>query len=148
MTIGTSDNLQAWTAPVYYIYIDNYFYFFSKKSSRHIRESQKNANASASIHANPQEWQDIKGIQMEGAISETDSKGGQDLAAFKQYVTRFPFVKELANIPFPSWSLDYFSDQLKVRWYKFVPEKIVYLDNSINFGFKIQLQADLSPAKT
>ncbi len=145
MTLGTSDHVSVWTAPVYYIYHDMEFYFFSNSSSRHIQESEKFIKISASIHHNPKEWNDIKGIQMEGIVSKA-KKGKKSVEAFKLYIKRFAFAKKIANKPI-SGSLDCFKEQFKVKWYKFIPEKIIYLDNSIRFGFKLRLLPNLEVCK-
>lgn len=138
MTLGTSDIKKVWTSPVFYLYSGSAFYFFSKKTSRHIQFAKKTGIASASIHHNPEEWADIKGIQMEGSISEA-SHDKKSVEAFKTYMKRFSFIQEIIKNPF-SGSLVNFQEQFKVRWYTFIPEKMIYVDNSVHFGFKLELK--------
>ena len=101
--------------------------------------------AAASIHHNPKDWQDIKGIQMEGVVSNANRKI-QSIEAFDKYIKRFASVTDMITKPF-SESLNCFIEQFDVRLYKLSPEKIVYLDNTIKFGFKIQLQPNLEVYK-
>ena len=145
MTIGTSNHTGVWTAPVYYVYHDTEFYFFSKPSSKHIKDAQAFARAAASIHHDPKDWNHIKGIQMEGTVLAA-GWNKQSVEAFRLYGKKFPFTKEFMSKPF-SGSLDQFQKQFKVRWYRFIPKKVVYLDNSISFGFKLMLQSDLTVCK-
>lgn len=140
MTLGTSDIKSVWTASVYYIYSESEFYFFSKATSRHIMNAEKTGMASGSIHHNPEGWADIKGIQMEGVISR-GGYGEKSLQVFRAYMKRFPFVHEIMNRPF-SGSLENFTEQFKVKWYRFVPEKMVYLDNAVRFGFRVKFQCN------
>ena len=140
MTLGTSDSKSVWTAPVYYIYLESIFYFFSKATSRHMLNAQVSGTAAASIHNNPQGWMDIKGVQMEGVVSEAGG-GEKSVQAFRTYMKRFSFVKEIMSASF-SGSLESFTEQLQVRWYMFVPKKMVYLDNSVKFGFRQQFQCE------
>ncbi len=140
MTLGTSDSKSVWTAPVYYIYLDSRFYFFSKATSRHILNAKVSGMAAASIHNNPQGWADIEGVQMEGLITAAGG-GEQSVRAFKAYLKRFSFVREIMHRSF-SGSLASFTEQFKVRWYTFIPEKMVYLDNSVKFGFRLQFQCN------
>ncbi len=137
MTLGTTDSKHVWTAPVYYIYQGSRFYFFSKATSRHILNTEVSGTAAASIHNNPQGWADIQGVQMEGVVSRAGC-GEKSVQAFRAYVKRFPFVHEIMGSSF-SGSLVSFAEQFKVRWYIFVPEKMVYLDNSVGFGFRRQI---------
>ena len=137
MTLGTTDIKSVWTAPVYYIYLNSGFYFFSKATSRHILHTEVSGKAAASIHNNPQGWADIQGVQMEGVVSRAGC-GKKSRQAFSAYVKRFPFVHEIMGGSF-SGSLEGFTEQFKVRWYIFVPEKMVYLDNSVGFGFRRQI---------
>lgn len=83
---------------------------------------------------------DIKGVQMEGVVSEA-GRGNKSVQAFRAYVKRFPFVHEIMGSSF-SGSPASFTEQFQVRWYMFVPEKMVYLDNSVKFGFRQQFQCD------
>ena len=137
MTLGTYDSSSVWTAPVYYIYFGSGFYFFSKKSSRHIENGMVSRTVAASIHHHPDGWADIKGIQMEGTLVPA-GHGPRSIQAFKAYLKRFSEIKDLIRTPF-SGSLDQFREQFKVGWYRFEPETMIYLDNSVKFGYSVEV---------
>lgn len=106
-----------------------------------MRNIEDSPDAAASIHHNPKNWQDIKGIQMEGVVNDGGT-GPQAIAAFGLYLKRFAFSGNLPYQPFTN-SLNSFKEQFNVNWYAFMPHRLVYVDNSIEFGYKLQLNADL-----
>ena len=136
MTLATCDGKKAWAAPVYYVLNSKAFYFFSNPESRHIKNSLGGHFVSAEVHEPSSGWSDIKGVQMEGRIEE----GGFDLAstsAYALFIGRFTFIHEMGKAPLsPMLSLSALEASFKVSWYKFMPEKVYYLDNSIRFGYR------------
>jgi uncharacterized protein YhbP (UPF0306 family) len=134
MTLATAGALGPWAAPVYYIFLEPAFYFFSHPSSRHIEESLQSRRTSAAIHAQVFGWQDIRGIQMSGAV-EAVSPGPGALRAIRSYLGKFPFTREFFN-PSESIDLKAFLSRFRVNLYRFEPEVVYYLDNSIRFGFR------------
>lgn len=134
MTIASSEADSPWAAPVYYIFDDSEFYFFSKPSSRHITEALKTHKAGVSIHFQSSGWSDIRGVQMAGSIS-TAGISKKSASAFNVYLKKFDFIgaiKKSAAIK------DIVSAEsvFKVKFYKFTPDEVYYLDNNIKFGFK------------
>ncbi len=138
MTIGTAQNGIPWCAPVYYVFISPDFFFFSSPSSRHIKEAISTGRASCAIFAESNTWKDIKGLQMAGTIEEVSS---EDIAysAFKEYKRKFPLLKELFQRS-GSLTLNVLIRAFSVRLYRFRPQLIYYLDNSIEFGFRERIE--------
>ena len=134
MTLATSGAKGPWAAPVYYIFLEPAFYFFSKPTSRHIEESLESRRASAAIFAHVFSWQEIRGLQMSGAV-EAVSPGSSALRAIRSYLGKFPFTKNFFN-PSEPIDLNAFSGRFRVRLYRFEPDLVYYLDNSIRFGFR------------
>ncbi|MDR3567721.1 MAG: pyridoxamine 5'-phosphate oxidase family protein [Syntrophobacteraceae bacterium] len=134
MTLATSGAKGPWAAPVYYVFLESAFYFFSNPSSRHIEESLKSRRTSAAIFSPVTGWQDIRGLQMSGAV-ETVSPGAAALRAMRSYLQKFPFTRDFFN---PSDLIDFkaFSVRFRVSLYRFEPDLAYYLDNSIKFGFR------------
>jgi uncharacterized protein YhbP (UPF0306 family) len=138
MTLATSDGSDPWAAPVYYAYHGRGFYFFSDPASRHIRESRASGRAASAIFASADTWQDILGLQMSGAV-ETVTGRLNALAAVGAYLKKFPFTREFFS---PGDLLDpaAFSKRFNVRLYRFRPSVVFYMDNSIRFGFREQVE--------
>ena len=135
MTLATAGADGPWAAPVYYVFSESAFYFFSKPSSRHIQQSLASGRASAAIFAQVPRWQDIRGLQMSGALNAV-SPGPAALRAICAYLKKFPFTQGFFD---PSERIDHsaFSIRFGVSLYRFAPDQVYYLDNSIGFGFRV-----------
>jgi len=134
MTLATSKDSTAWAAPVYYVNRGFRFYFFSDPSSRHVREAEESAQASAAVFHQASSWQEIRGVQMSGAVHRL-SASLEALAAVRAYLKKFPFTGEFFK-PSQQIDLDAFATRFKVRLYVFRPSLLYYSDNRIRFGFR------------
>lgn len=134
MTLATAGPEGPWAAPVYYAFLESAFYFFSDPSSRHIEESLGSGRASAAVFAQASSWQDIRGLQMSGAV-EAVSAGTTAFKALRAYLAKFPFTKEFFK-PGDLMDLNAFSSRFRVRLYRFKPALVYYLDNGVKFGFR------------
>ena len=137
LTLATTDGLSAWSAPVYYVFINGEFFFFSKPDSRHIREALQTGSAGGSIHANVDTWRDIRGVQMSGSISEAQI-GMSSITAMKAYLKKFPFTREFFQKD-QTIDLKEFYLRFKVHFYFFKPSLVYYQDNRIKFGFRTEV---------
>ncbi len=135
ITIATSDNGVPWAAPVYYIFYDGLFYFFSKPDSRHIADSLNTGKSAASIHSESSGWADIRGVQMEGVISAVGINKSSGIA-FSRYIKKFNFIKEIKQSGASIKDLSSLESTFKVKFYKLKPDTAYYIDNSIRFGFR------------
>ena len=134
LTLATAGGGGVWSAPVYYVYQNSLFFFFSKPDSRHITEALATGSAAASIHAYADSWQRIQGIQMSGAVK----KAGLDLNSIKAvraYLKKFPFTKEFFKDD-DGMNIEDFYNRFKVHLYYFEPGLVYYQDNQIRFGFR------------
>ena len=138
MTLATSGGDEAWAAPVYYTFRKSSFYFFSDPSSRHIQESMKSGQASAAIYADSTSWEGIRGIQMSGKI-EVVPAGLEAVEAIRGYLKKFSFTKEFFKVG-QSIDLDAFTRHFRVKLYRYTPVLLYYMDNSIRFGFREEMQ--------
>lgn len=134
MTLATARKNASWAAPVYYVFHGACFYFFSSPQSRHIQEALESGQASAAIHPEVNTWQEIRGIQMEGRVKAV-SKNLEAVAVIGRYLKKFSFTKQFFKQE-QSFTIEAFSERFKVGLYKFTPETMYYLDNSIQFGFR------------
>ena len=134
MTLATARENIPWVAPVYYVYLKYYFYFFSDPTSRHIQESLAGNQASSAIYAPASTWKEIRGIQMSGSV-ENISPGLEAIEAVRVYLKKFAFTKDFFT-PGQSLDLSTFTSRFRVKLYRFKPSLIYYMDNSIRFGFR------------
>ena len=134
MTLSTSGPDGAWAAPVYYLFHKGGFHFFSSPDSRHIREALTTGQAAAAVHARADSWQDIRGLQMTGAIRQM-RPGLKAARAIGLYLKRYPFTSEFFKNG-EEITLEAFISRFRVRLYRFEPETVLYQDNHIRFSFR------------
>ena len=128
MTLAVSDNNIPWSSPVYFVFHNNKFYFFSNKNSRHIQYAREKKTVSASIFHDSDQLDLIYGFQMRGVVEEV-SKIDLYLLIVKKYVKKFNFLLKAFGsqvIVNQNFFLEKFTSQL----YCIHPDKIFLSDNS------------------
>ena len=141
ITLSFADCDGPWAAPVFYAAEsgDEFgFLFVSNPASRHSLAIAGGSPLAATLHSGTSEWTDIKGLQMTGRASLIEDKAEQKKAR-RRYTECFPFTK----IFFAQQDLVDFAIRDKassVRFYRFRPERIVLVDNSVEFGFHAELE--------
>lgn len=134
MTLATASNNMAWAAPVYYAAQGSGLYFFSSQNSRHIQEANSAGQAACAIHSPDISWKTLVGLQMSGKIQAVEGKM-EAAGAIMAYLSKFPFVKIFFS-GLTTLTLNDFSRYLHAELYVFLPESILFMDNSIEFGFR------------
>ena len=84
------------------------------------------------IQADYTDWPDIKGVQLEGQVCEL--AGEAERRARHLYGEKFPVVGKLAQAP-----AAIVKALAKVRWYQIKPQRLFYIDNSLGFGHREEL---------
>ena len=134
MTLAVAWQKGAWSSPVYFLYRKKAFYFFSGTDSRHIKGAMENAGrAGVSIFADALSFNEIRGLQMEGCI-ELMGRNKEGLGAAVAYLKRFDIFHGEQN------PLSFIEQQYRARLYKFLPHRLVYMDNRVAMGFKKELE--------
>ncbi|MBK5104700.1 MAG: pyridoxamine 5'-phosphate oxidase family protein [Burkholderiales bacterium] len=133
MTLASHGDEGVWAAAVFYANEEFAFYFLSSPSSRHGRNLAGNPRASATIQADYADWREIKGVQMEGIVSML--AGMEEEEARGLYGAKFPIVGKLGQAP-----ASIIKALAKVRWYKLVPERLYFIDNSAGFGQREEIE--------
>jgi len=136
MTLGTCQGDVPWAATVFYASDGLDLYFFSDPASRHCQNLKKNARVAVTIQEDYQDWQKIKGIQLEGKVIEVDSlieKG----KAMVVYARKYPGVMKVFTDP---GSGVFYRAFLKVKFYVVKPEQVFYIDNEQGFGKRQELE--------
>jgi uncharacterized protein len=167
MTIATPWENGVWSAPLYYLYKNRAFWFFSSPNSRHIIGSKTYPEmvVAASIFWDDLKFSNIKGLQMRGKIEEVNTidnmksglnnmKNGLNiLSVVSAYIKKFGIplgesiksstLRDSRNLRNPRETnnridevLAFFQKHYRSQLYKFVPTEMIYMDNSINIGFK------------
>jgi uncharacterized protein len=121
-----------WAAAVFYVNDGYTFYFLSSPNSRHCRNLARNPRVALTVQEDYSDWPDIKGVQVEGVASEIG--GDEEDRVRRLYGRKFPVVGKLAQAP-----AAIVKAMAKVRWYKVVPARVYFIDNSVGFGHREEI---------
>jgi len=137
MTLSVCRDDMPWSAPVYFVFHDPGFYFFSNENSRHIKDAEGMRPVSASIFQDSDRMEEIFGFQMSGRI-EAISKRDEHLRIVKKYVAKFSFLKQIFG-PQLIENRQFFLEKFKSRLYCFYPDRIYLSDNSSTSGKRSEI---------
>ncbi|AYH44596.1 pyridoxamine 5'-phosphate oxidase family protein [Azoarcus sp. DN11] len=129
MTLASLGEGGVWAAAVFYVNDGLRLYFLSAPTSRHSRNIAHDTRIAVTIQEDCADWPQIKGIQAEGRAAEI--AGEEEKRARELYGAKFPIVGKLAQAP--AAIVKAFA---KVRWYRFEPEHLYFIDNSAGFGHR------------
>lgn len=135
LVLATSEENHPWAAPVYYVYIEPAFYFFSSPRSKHIVQALKNSVNSAAVFSDAEQWQQLEGIQMKGRLREIRKKM-ERITVTTRYLRKFPMAKSLLTLK----KEETMGFSAKVSLYAFKPERVYYMNNQMGFGERIELE--------
>jgi uncharacterized protein YhbP (UPF0306 family) len=132
MTLATHGAEGPWAAAVFYANECASLIFLSAPTTRHCRNLAQDARCAATIQEDYREWSQIKGIQLEGRVVEL--QGDEEKHARRLYGEKFPIVGAVAVIP-PA----IVKALAKVRWFRLLPERVFFIDNSNGFGHRDEI---------
>ncbi len=132
MTLATQGPDGPWASAVFYAHEGSSLIFLSAPATRHCRNLALDARCAATIQEDYSDWAQIKGIQLEGRVVELE--GDEEERAQALYGEKFPVVGPLAKMP-PA----IVKALAKVRWYRLVPERFHFIDNSKGFGHRDEI---------
>ena len=129
MSLATHGNEGPWAAAVFYVNDEFTLYFLSAPRSRHSVNLARNPKVAATVQEDCADWPGIKGVQLEGTVCEIS--GAEEKRARTLYGEKFPVVGKLSQAP-----ASIVAAMAKVRWYRIVPERLHFIDNSVAFGHR------------
>ena len=129
MTLATYGAEGPWAAAVFYANDGASLIFLSSPNTRHCQNLAQDSRCAATIQEDYREWPEIKGIQLEGRVIEL--QGEEEQHARQLYGEKFPVVGPLARVP-PA----IVKALARVRWYRLVPVRLHFIDNSQGFGHR------------
>ena len=134
MTIATSGPQGIWAAAVFYAHDAGFnLYFLSAPTTRHSQNIAANPAVAVTIQADYKDWPEIKGIQMEGQAHRLE--GADKARAIQIYGEKFALIANIDQAP-PKISQAF----RKIAWYKIGPQRLYFIDNSLGFGHRDELQ--------
>ena len=121
-----------WASAVFYVNDGFTLYFLSSPTSRHCLNLGENPHVAATVQEDYDDWPKIKGVQLEGVASEI--AGDEESAARKLYGEKYPIIGKLGQAP-----AVIVKAMAKVRWYKVMPSRLYFIDNSAGFGHRDEI---------
>ena len=139
LTLATVTNGAPWAATVFYASDDRLNLFFvSDHRTRHAREMAANPAVAVAIHADVDNWNDVRGLQAEGEAGKVE--GAERARALALYLAKFLSVKALFEAP-RSADEQTIAERLKhTDFWCVTPRFIRLVDNGRGFGFKAELR--------
>ncbi len=132
MTLATVGGDGPWASAVFYAMDGNALVFLSSPASRHGSNLAFDARCAATIQDDVGDWAHVKGIQMEGRVMRL--AGAEAERARERYGEKFPVVNAGAGVPAA------IADALsRVSWYRLVPRRVCFVDNSRGFGHRDEI---------
>lgn len=131
-TLATVGSEGVWASAVFYVNDGFKLYYLSAPTSRHCQNLAHSAHVAVTIQEDYAGWPDIKGVQIEGMASEIT--GTEEDRARKLYGQKYEIVGKVAQAP-----LAIAKALSKVRWYKVVPTRLLFIDNSAGFGHRDEI---------
>lgn len=148
MSIATCQRDAPWAAAAFYVNRGFVFYFLSDPGTTHCRQIEANPRVALTIHEDYRDWREIKGFQIEG-LAERVWDEGEIGEAWRLYVGKFPFVRELLPTGYPGEAGPPGSDGKNageverrlgsVRFFKVTATRVVYTDNARGFGHREEI---------
>ncbi len=114
-------------APLFYVSDDELnLYWLSSPRSRHSVNLTERPNVAATIYPEVWDWKSIRGLQIEGRATAIENEERQ--RALTRYQDKFTLPSS-------------FDAQIAASiFYKLVPHWLRWLDNSVQFGYKAEVE--------
>ncbi len=126
MTLATYGPRGPWAAAVFYVNEGFTLTFLSSFRSRHAGDLAADPRCAVAIHEGNADWQKIRGLQLEGHVRMLSGSSRRE--AIARYAEKFP-VTRLDQAPALIRAA-----LMRVAWYRFVPERCFFVDNTRDFG--------------
>ena len=132
LCLATSTADAPWVSPVFYAVHAGQLVFLSAPHTRHSTNLKLNPAVSASIQDDYKNWEDIKGIQLQGKVEQLiDTE-----SVIAAYSRKFPVTGPDAP-PQIARAID------KIGWYSLRVELLYFIDNSHGLGHRVELDPAL-----
>jgi len=127
-TVSAAGRPQA--APLFFAETDDLaLIFISEPKVRHSQNIVHNSRVAVTIYADGQQWQTIRGLQIEGICSSLSGQAAQTARGI--YLRKFPFIQQNKVLLVMLNT---------VTFYQITPTWIRLIDNSQGFGHKEEIR--------
>jgi uncharacterized protein YhbP (UPF0306 family) len=129
MTLATNGPEGLWAAAVFYVNDGFGLTFLSAGHTRHARNLTAVPHIAATIQEDYRDWQQIRGVQLEGRVSLLTDVSRE--TAIANYLQKYPFLGQ-ADAKMQN-------ALAKVNWYLLQPERFYFIDNSLGLGHRDEI---------
>ena len=138
-TLATAGPDGPWAAAVFYASDPALrLYFVTDPGTRHGRNLAAGGRASAAIHAEVKNWNEIRGLQLEGAVARIPD--AERATAMALYLDRFPEIRRVHDVPRNEAERALSGRLAAIALWRLAPAHIRVLDNREHFGWKGELR--------
>lgn len=130
MTLATHGAAGLWAAAVFYVNDGADLYFLSAPGTRHARNLESDPSIAATVQEDYSEWQEIRGIQLEGEAMRLNAPDSLRAAAL--FARKFAFTAPGRTDGAIATAMN------KIAWYRLRPTKLCFIDNSRGLGCREQ----------
>lgn len=129
ITLATTGPLGVWAAAVFYVNDGFDLFFLSAGHTRHAQNMTAVPHIAATVQEDYRDWQEIKGIQLEGTVSLLGDVSRE--TAIVRYLQKYPFLAQADEMMQVALT--------KVNWYCLRPERLYFIDNSLGLGHRDEI---------
>ena len=134
MTLATHGAKGPWGSAVFYVNEGATLYFLSAPSTRHCQNIQCDPRVAATVQEDYAQWEQIKGIQIEGTVSRLNAEESRHAANL--YARKFAFMDPLRAPVAVAAAIR------KIAWYRLSPTALYFIDNTQGLGHREQIDPD------
>ncbi len=132
-TLATMGSDGPWAAAVFYVADGASLYFLSSPKTRHCCNLKLEPRVAVTIQDDCSEWSAIKGVQLAGTVSEL--AGAEETLAKNLYAEKYAFLRVAALLP-----AALVTALARVRWYRIDATRCYFIDNSVAFGRRDEIE--------
>jgi uncharacterized protein YhbP (UPF0306 family) len=138
VSLATVADGRPWAATVFYANVGTDLYFLSEPKTRHCTNILASGVVAGTINEDYRDWQQIKGIQLEGRAAEVSGKVAL-ARALAAYLRKYPFVKQFLAPGQLLQGVQIAGKAFDIRMWRLRPERLYYLDNARGFSAREEL---------
>ncbi|MFQ5659869.1 MAG: pyridoxamine 5'-phosphate oxidase family protein [Gammaproteobacteria bacterium] len=135
MSIATYGASGPWNAAVFYLSDGFQLIFVSSPDSRHCQDIAHDSRVAITIQEEYDDWQTIKGIQMEGTTERITME--QQKQTIERYKRKFSFLDDPERTP-----ENIITALESAAWYRVTPRSVFFIDNEKGFGYRTEIPLD------
>ena len=139
LSLSTSSADGPWAAALFYVCdADLNLYFLSDPATRHCRDLELDARVAVTVNLHHADWTEIRGLQIAARAAAVATEERE--AIEQRYLERFPDIRALVSEPRVPQAQAVAQRFTSSRFYRIVPERVRWIDNTRGFGYREELR--------